>query len=132
MVSWGRLLGIGGSDVLILNTHLSYGRRAVEARRESARIVMELIADRPRHLPLFLSGDFNCATDGEVYGMFSGVLSDAWKTAQETSGPEGTLHGFGRIAAGRRIDWILHRNTADTLAAETITHTAQGLYASDH
>ena len=132
MVSWGRLRNSDGPDVLMLNTHLPYGRGAIEARCESARIVMKLIADLPRHLPLFLTGDFNCATDGEVYGMFTGVLSDAWKTAQETSGPDSTLHGFGRIAAGRRIDWILHRNAPDTLAAETITHTAQGLYPSDH
>lgn len=132
MVSWGRLRSTEGPDVLMLNTHLPYGRGAAEARRESARIVMELVADLPPRLPLFLTGDFNCATDGEVYSLFTGALSDAWETARETSGPEGTLHGFGRIANGRRIDWILHRNTAGTLAAETITHSAQGLYPSDH
>lgn len=132
MVSWGRLRGISGPDVLILNTHMPYGRGAVEARRESARLVLELVANMPQDLPLFLTGDFNAPADGDIYNFFTEVLSDAWKTAQQTIGPEGTLNGFGRISAGRRIDWILHRNAVSTLAAETVTHTARGLYPSDH
>jgi endonuclease/exonuclease/phosphatase family metal-dependent hydrolase len=131
MVSWGRLHEIGGSDILILNTHLPYGRAAGEARRESALLVLRQIALLPQELPLFLIGDFNSPADGEIYGLLTGALDDAWKTAERTLGPEGTLHGFGRIS-GRRIDWVLHRNAGQTLAAETVTHTAAGLYPSDH
>jgi endonuclease/exonuclease/phosphatase family metal-dependent hydrolase len=131
MVSWGRLHEIVGSDILILNTHLPYGRAAGEARRESALLVLRQIALLPQELPLFLIGDFNSPADGEIYGLLTGALDDAWKTAERTLGPEGTLHGFGRIS-GRRIDWVLHRNAGQTLAAETVTHTAAGLYPSDH
>lgn len=133
MVSWGRLRQADGVEILILNTHLPYGRGAVEARRESARLVLQLIHELPRDLTLFLTGDFNAPADGETYELLTNELRDAWKTAQQSTGPEGTVHGFGRIATpGRRIDWILHRNVAQTLSAETVTHTARGLYPSDH
>lgn len=131
MVSWGRLREVEGKDILILNTHLPYGRKAGEARRQSALLVLDQVAALPQDLPLVLTGDFNSPADGEIYGLLTGVLEDAWKTAQKTRGPEATMHGFGRIA-GRRIDWILHRNIGQTLTTETITHTADGLYPSDH
>jgi endonuclease/exonuclease/phosphatase family metal-dependent hydrolase len=131
MVTWGRLHEIGGSDILILNTHMPYGRNAGEARRESSLLVLQQVAALALELPLFLTGDFNSPPDGEIYGLLTGTLGDAWKTAQRTIGPEGTMHGFGRTT-GRRIDWILHRNAGQTLAAETVTHTAAGLFPSDH
>jgi endonuclease/exonuclease/phosphatase family metal-dependent hydrolase len=131
MVSWGRLCTSTGADILILNTHMPYGRSANEARREAARIVLEQAASLPAHLPLFLTGDFNSPPDGEIHDLFAATLDDAWSTARERRGPEGTLHGFGKVT-GRRIDWILSRNTEPPLVAETVTHTADGLYPSDH
>jgi endonuclease/exonuclease/phosphatase family metal-dependent hydrolase len=131
MVTWGRLSDIEGKEILILNTHLPYGRNAGEARRQSALLVLQQVAALPQDLPLLLTGDFNSPADGEIYGLLTVPLEDAWKTAQQTRGPEGTMHGFGRIT-GRRIDWILHRNVGETLTAETITQTADGLYPSDH
>ena len=132
MVTWGRLRPTAGSDVLILNTHLPYGRGADEARRQSARIILQKIAELPPDLPLFLTADFNAPAEGEIYGLLTKGLEDAWKTARETRGPDGTLHGFGKFKGSRRIDWILHRNAGRALSAETVTHTANGLYPSDH
>jgi len=132
MVTWGRLRQSEGSDILILNTHLPYGRGADEARRQSALVLLKTIAMLPPGLPLFLTGDFNAPADGEVYAMLTATLADAWKTAQVTHGPVGTMHGFGKFKGSRRIDWILHRNAGLTLEAETVTHTVGGLYPSDH
>lgn len=136
MVTWGRLRPPAGSDVLILNTHLPYGRGSDEARHHSALIVLKAIAQLPADLPLFLTGDFNAPADDGIYMMLlSAGLQDAWKTAQTTIGPEGTLNGFGRIPEGsvsKRIDWILHRNAGQTLEATTITHKSGDLYPSDH
>lgn len=131
MVTWGRLREVSGREILILNTHLPYGRNADLARRESALLVLRQIAALPPNLPLFLTGDFNSSPEGEVYAQFAGTLEDAWTTAPETIGPAGTLHGFGRIS-GRRIDWILHRNVRRPLRIETVTHTSGGLFPSDH
>lgn len=131
MVTFGRLREATGVEILILNTHLPYGRNAAEARLQSARLVLEQIASLPPDLPLFITGDFNSPAGGEIYNLFAATLADAWNTAQQTAGPEGTVHGYGKFA-GRRIDWILHRNAGRTLCAETVTHTAEGLYPSDH
>jgi hypothetical protein len=87
-----------------LNTHLPYGREAGEARRQSALLVLQQVAALPQDLPVLLTGDFNSPADGEVCGLLTGVLEDAWKTAQETRGPEGTMHGFGRITGQNRLD----------------------------
>jgi len=132
MVTWGRLHAIAGSDILILNTHLPYGREADEARRQAALVVLQTIASLPFDLPLFLTGDFNASADGEIHDLLTATLSDAWSTAAETCGPVGTFHGFGRLKGDRRMDWILHRNTAKTLNAETVVHLDGNLYPSDH
>jgi endonuclease/exonuclease/phosphatase family metal-dependent hydrolase len=132
MVTWGRLRPAVGSDILILNTHLPYGRGADEARRQSTLVLLQTIATLPPELPLLLTGDFNAPAEGEVHSMLTGKLQDAWITAHETEGPEGTFHGFGRFKGSRRLDWILHRNTGETVAAETVTHAANGHYPSDH
>jgi endonuclease/exonuclease/phosphatase family metal-dependent hydrolase len=131
MVTWGKLREASGAEILILNTHLPYGRSADEARRESALLILRQIAALPPELPLFLTGDFNASPEGEIYALLTGVLEDAWTTARQTIGPDSTLHGFGKVS-GRRLDWILHRGAGRPLTVETVTHTSRGLYPSDH
>jgi endonuclease/exonuclease/phosphatase family metal-dependent hydrolase len=132
MVTWGKLRATSGHEILVMNTHFPYGRNADEARRQSAHVLLRKVQELPWYLPLFLTGDFNAPAEGEVYSMLTEKLEDAWKTADVTHGPEGTLHGFGKFKGTRRIDRILHRNAGQTLSAETIDHTANGLYPSDH
>jgi endonuclease/exonuclease/phosphatase family metal-dependent hydrolase len=132
MVTWGRLREVSGREILMLNTHMPYGRNADEARRQATQVVLCKIAELPPDLPLFVTGDFNAPAEGEMHSQLTTGLEDAWKSARETRGPEGTLHGFGTMTRSRRIDWILHRNAGQTLQAETIQHTANGLYPSDH
>jgi endonuclease/exonuclease/phosphatase family metal-dependent hydrolase len=135
MVTWGRLLHKQGAQLSILNTHMPYGRGADAARRQSAHVVLQAISRLPGDLPLFLTGDFNASVGGEIYNLLTANLEDAWTTAQRSIGPEGTLHGFGRILSGstaRRIDWILYRNAGAPVQAETVTHAKGKLYPSDH
>jgi endonuclease/exonuclease/phosphatase family metal-dependent hydrolase len=131
MITWGLLRLDDSSDLMVLNTHFPYGRDADEARRQTARLILEKIAEIPPDLPIILTGDFNAKADGEVYLALRSVLKDAWTSADRTDGPEGTVHGFGRFP-GRRIDWILYRHAQRVLSAEVVTHTARGLYPSDH
>lgn len=139
MVTWGRLRRLDGKEILMLNTHMPYGRGAEVARHEATRVVLQAVAQLPADLPLFLTGDFNAAAGSDIYEMLTEKstpnLRDAWKTAARTEGPEGTLNGFGQVSprfADRRIDWILHRNAGATLRAETITRMRDGIYPSDH
>ena len=132
MISWGIMTLDSGPEICVMNTHFPYGRSADEARRQTARLILEKIASLPAEMPVILTGDFNAKTDGEVYQMLTTVLRDAWTTADHTAGPEGTLHAFGKLEATRRLDWILYRHAWRVCFAETVTYTSRGLYPSDH
>jgi len=132
MITWGRMRLDGVHELVLLNTHFPYGRGADEARRQTSRLIQEHVATLAPAMPIVFTGDFNARPDGEVYQALTTVFRDAWTTASRTTGPEGTVHGFGRFPAGGRVDWILHRHMGTVLSAETVTHTACGLYPSDH
>lgn len=95
-----------------LNTHLD--NEGVVARRESARILLEVIAEEvtgggggggantTAALPFFLTGDLNSQTDGEAYQLLNGTASsssssparDAVNFAQWKYGEQNTFTGF--------------------------------------
>ena len=131
MITWGILNNRAGRKLFVMNTHFPYGREADEARRQTARLIREKLVTLPKELPVLLTGDFNARPDQEIYTLLTSDLQDAWTTANIRTGPEGTVHGFGKYGGGR-IDWILHRNMGSVLAIETITDIVQGLYPSDH
>jgi endonuclease/exonuclease/phosphatase family metal-dependent hydrolase len=131
MITWGTLSDTEGREFMVMNTHFPYGRNADEARRQTARLIREKLATLPGDLPILLMGDFNARAGEEIYASLTEGLCDSWETASVRTGPEVTVHGFGKFEGGR-IDWILHRNMGDVLTAETITFTMNGLYPSDH
>ncbi len=131
MITWGKLRLADGCAMVAMNVHFPYGREADEARRQTARLIREKLSSFPSGMPIVLTGDFNTAPGGEVHTLLTQDVEDAWVSAVRRIGPDGTLHGFGRIL-GRRLDWVLHRNLGRVLEAETVTHTAGGLYPSDH
>ncbi|MDX1934204.1 MAG: endonuclease/exonuclease/phosphatase family protein [Capsulimonadales bacterium] len=131
MVTWGLLEWREGGLLLVLNTHFPYHSGGEEARRQSARLVRETLADHPSDVPALLLGDFNALPNGEVYDLLTQDLTDTWVEAEHRTGPEGTVHGFGRWD-GPRIDWILHRNCGRVTRTEIVTATFDGLYPSDH
>ncbi len=133
MITWGRLrMSEHAFELMLLNTHFPYGRGADEARRQTARLIREKIAGLPAGLPIVITGDFNARAGGEIHETLKRDLVDAWETAETQRGPVGTVHGFGKFNEGGRIDWILHRHAERVLWAETVTHTADGLFPSDH
>ncbi|MCP5118947.1 MAG: endonuclease/exonuclease/phosphatase family protein [bacterium] len=111
------------------NTHFAHRRGDAEARVNSARVILDRIPD---DLPFLMTGDFNASAGGEVHELFKTRLRDAWETAAETTGPEGTFHGFSGEPGDRRIDWILFEAPWKARSAETITYDEQGRYPSDH
>jgi len=131
MITWGRLRDSAGAEIAVLNTHLPYGREADHARRQAARLIREQLLRFPVRLPALVMGDFNAPAGGEIYHMLTTDLEDAWTAANCVLGPEGTLHGFGRLLGGR-IDWILYRHLSQVHRAETITDVPRGVYPSDH
>lgn len=134
MVTWG-LFRLKDSDerFYFLNTHFAHRREDAEARRNSARVIVDFVESLPEDVPLMLTGDFNSPADGAVHATLVEELTDAWETAAERSGPEGTFHGFtGTPRAGRRIDWVLYRAPWRVQSAESVTYNEAGRYPSDH
>lgn len=128
-VTWGHFEMSNGQSFHHFNTHFPYRKVEQEARRRTAALLQTRAGELN---PVVLTGDFNSPTDGEIYRKMAETFQDAWLTAKQRSGPEGTLNGFGRTSEPRRIDWILYRAPWKVCAAETIATTVDGIYPSDH
>ena len=102
------------------------------ARLNCAKLIRDEIGRRAGNLPFLMTGDFNAPANGEVYRVFSPMLTDVWSAAGKRSGPEGTFHGFSGKPGNARIDWILFRGAWKAIEAETLTDNDDGRYPSDH
>lgn len=131
-VTWGAFEADDIGCFYVFNTHFPYRAVEQEARRNTARLIKERVARIPRAMPVILTADFNSPACGEIYASLCDDLRDAWCSAAVRSGPEGTLNGFGRHTSDRRIDWILFRGSWRVLETETVTHSRDGRYPSDH
>lgn len=113
------------------NTHFPHRGQDAEARRQCALVLAKRMSGLKPDARVILTGDFNSAAAGPVYEAASTGLTDAWLSAPQRFGPEQTFHGFTGKADGRRIDWILTRGFR-ALLTETVTHSMNGRYPSDH
>jgi endonuclease/exonuclease/phosphatase family metal-dependent hydrolase len=114
----------------VFNTHLPYRDEDTEARLRCVQAIMARVAALPKDIPVIVTGDFNNAPVGPVYGTIAAHLTDAWIAAPRRAGPDGTFHDFtGK--PDQRIDWIFFRGLR-ALHTETVTTHRGVLYPSDH
>jgi endonuclease/exonuclease/phosphatase family metal-dependent hydrolase len=133
MVTWGVFtVKSSGRKFLFFNTHFPHRREDEPARLNCAKLIRGEIERRAGNLPFLMTGDFNAPADGEVYRVFSPMLTDVWSAAAKRTGPEGTFHGFSGKPGNARIDWILFRGPWTVLDATTLTDNDVGRYPSDH
>ena len=152
MVTWASLYDRAAErEFVAANTHLDH--RGREARLESAKMILEAVAQVPDSTPILLTGDFNSAPKHLVHGILTGRqpldgqrcrLRDTWYdtphlevTTQSGGTPRvaepGTSHGFrGRERAGRRIDWILVSPQFEAASIDIHDKDYDGRYPSDH
>jgi endonuclease/exonuclease/phosphatase family metal-dependent hydrolase len=132
-LTWGAFEIDGVGNLFLLNTHFPYRSVEQEARRRTALLIKERIATIPAATAVILTADANSPVDGDVYRLLCCELRDAWCVATSRTGPQGTLHGFGRhTSTDRRIDWILYRAPWAVRQVETVTRSRDGRYPSDH
>ena len=83
----------------------------VEARRESAKLVIETIARMcGAGADVVLTGDFNVDQHNEIYGLLTGpdTVVDSYVTAAKRHAPNGTFNAFDPQAwSDSRIDHVL-------------------------
>jgi endonuclease/exonuclease/phosphatase family metal-dependent hydrolase len=136
MVTWVRFRDRqSGREFYFWNTHFD---QAVElARQKSASLICQRMTAMDPHLPLVLTGDFNCpAGRSRAWEILTqdGGLADTWPLAREHANARlNSFHGYQRPQAeGERIDWIFVRGPVTVAKAEVDNFSEHGQFPSDH
>ncbi|MCR4409163.1 MAG: endonuclease/exonuclease/phosphatase family protein [Candidatus Saccharicenans sp.] len=123
-----------GLELAFFNTHFDHVGQ--EARRQSARLLLEKIKALAGNLPVILSGDFNAPPDSEPVRIIldNGLLVDSRSSAAAVMGPAWSFHGFGRLPEEERqlIDFIFISPHFRVLEYQNIFEEIGDTYYSDH
>ena len=81
-------------DFYYFNLHMDH--IGVQARMESAKLVVEKIREICDGKPVILTGDFNVDQTNPIYGVFtgSGILKDSYEACEIRYALDGTANGF--------------------------------------
>jgi endonuclease/exonuclease/phosphatase family metal-dependent hydrolase len=144
VVTWVRLRErSSGREFIVVNNHWEANNELMEARRESARLLLARAAGVPPAMPIFLVGDFNIVPTrekrNEPYRMLTQgsppAFADAWLLAAERRGPDTTtnrLHPAPNLQSSERKDWIFVRGPVRLGRVTVDDYFREKLYPSDH
>lgn len=123
-----------GKIIMAVNTHFDH--IGVEARKQSALLIISKIKEIVGDRPAVVTGDFNITDDNEAYQTMTTnefVLNDAHKVTQEVRGVGYTFQDFARIAPEEceKIDFIFTTPSIKVLSSEIPQETPEALL-SDH
>ena len=133
IATWARFRDrAGGGEFLAVNTHFDH--RGEQARRESARLLVERATALADGLPVVITGDFNSEPDSQAYRTMAAALQDARSAAPGGPfGPEGTFGTFVPHAGpAPRIDYIFLSEGVAARRSGTLSYQWAGRHASDH
>lgn len=120
-------------EFLFANTHFDH--RGVEARRNSAALLRQRLAEMASDRPIIVTGDFNCGEGSEPWTelLSGGRLHDSFREFhQKKSDNEGTFHGFTGKPGQKRIDWILTTKEFAPHESSIDSTNDNGRFPSDH
>lgn len=119
------------------NTHFDHLGK--QARRESAKIVLNAVKDIAKGTPAIFTGDFNAQPSDEPIMIIVDKnnplhLIDSKEICQTPHyGPTGTFNGFkDKETTDQPIDFIFLKGKWKVLRHATISQTWEGRFASDH
>jgi endonuclease/exonuclease/phosphatase family metal-dependent hydrolase len=132
--SWGKFKEKATGFVFYqFNVHFDH--KGEQAKRESAKLVLEMMKKIAGKSPAFLTGDFNLDEKHETYPLManSGYVKDAFELAQFRLAPNGTFNGFNVNAKPEgRIDHIFLTKEFKVTSYGILTNTYNGHFPSDH
>ncbi len=134
--SWVELIdkkaGPASGSFYFFNTHFDH--IGVEARKNSAELILQKIQSLAGNKPIIVTGDFNTEPDKDPYRIMTAFLLDAKKISREPHyGPSGTFTGFeSKEKSDMPIDYIFVSKGVDVLKHATLSQSWQGLFSSDH
>lgn len=117
----------------VFNIHFDH--KGVQARMESAKLLLSKIPEIAGKSPSILTGDFNIDEKNEGYLMLknSAILKDAYEIAEVKLAPNGTFNGFNITGKPEgRIDHIFLTKQFEVQKYGILTNTYNGRYPSDH
>ena len=134
IATWARFRDrLTGEIFYHVNTHFDH--RGEEARRESARLIVDRVREIAGNTPTVITGDFNAVEDSPPYEVLTGAdaFRDAFYASEQAPyGPNSTWNGFEEITPGRRIDFIFVGSDVQVLQHGILTDAWDGRFPSDH
>jgi len=133
IATWAKFRDRGtGRRFFVFNVHFDH--EGVEARRQSARLMLRKIREIGTGAPVICTGDFNSTPDSEQVATMKSILRDARDVSVEPAyGPVGTFNDFKLEAPVReRIDYIFVDAHVDVLKYGVLDDSNDGRYPSDH
>lgn len=126
---------VSGKEFYHFNTHFDH--RGVQARAESARLLLGQIREIAGNGPVILTGDFNCVPTDEPYrilaGKGSGLADALFQSEIPHHGPLSTWSGFQFPGLpGRRIDYIFVNEKVKVHKHAILSESWSGRFPSDH
>lgn len=133
LVSWVQLRDRhGGKTFFVFSAHFDH--EGIVARRESAKLLVQKIAELAEDDPVICVGDFNATPQAEPIATMRSALRDAYEvTLEPPYGPVGTFNGF-RLDAPLtdRIDYVFVSPNVKVLRYAVLTDSVDHRYPSDH
>ena len=122
-----------GKKFIFMNTHFDHV--GVEARKESAKLILTKAKELAKNLPLILTGDFNIDENNEAYFTLSksGVVEDTYDLAEIVYEPNSSFNSWGKsIKEKGRIDHIFITKPFKVHKYGILTDNYMGKFPSDH
>lgn len=118
---------------ILMNTHFDHV--GIQARKESAKLILRKATEFATELPLILTGDFNVDETNEAYFTLAngGVVEDVLTKSKIVYTPNSTFNNWGKsIKPTGRIDHIFITPHFNVEKYGILTDTYMGKYPSDH
>ena len=123
-------------ELFFVNTHFDH--RGEEARRQSARLLLERIAALAGDRPVIVSGDFNTQEDSPALHRLTAEgggfkLTNSERVSQTPHvGGQDTFNGFGQETRDSVIDFVSVGPGVDVRTHGYYPAIKDGVYVSDH
>lgn len=120
-------------EFFLFNTHFDH--IGTEARKESAKLIIQKARELGAGTPMIITGDFNVDQHSESYHVLQngGAVKDAYELAPLKYAPNGTFNGFDitRVSESR-IDHIFLSPPFKVVRYGILTDSYAGKLPSDH
>jgi endonuclease/exonuclease/phosphatase family metal-dependent hydrolase len=143
IVTWAKFKDKRTGKVFFhFNTHFDH--QGVQAREESALLLLRRIDLQARRLPVVVTGDFNFTESSNGYQTLVGkgsaksvgaelAIRDArYLSEQGHYGPTSTFNDFKGLVPNRKIDFVFVKGNIRVLQHGALSDTWDGRYPSDH